>query len=216
MSILVIEDEHRIAEALKQGMEQERYVLDLAYTGHDGYQLASSEDYDLIIMDLMLPGMDGNTICSNLRKENIHTPILMLTAKSQVSDKVKGLDNGADDYLTKPFAFEELLSRIRALLRRPKNETSNLLTCGNVSMDTNSFEVSVSKKRISLSSKEYNLLEYLLRHKNMIISKDQIISHVWDYDSDILPNTVEVYVKKLRTKGIELTTVRGFGYKLGN
>ncbi len=216
MRILVIEDEHRIAEALKKGLEQERYIVDLAYTGHDGYQLASSEDYDLIVMDLMLPGMDGNTICSNLRKENIHTPILMLTAKSQVSDKVKGLDNGADDYLTKPFAFEELLSRIRALLRRPKNETSNLLTCGNVSMDTNSFEVSVSKKRISLSSKEYNLLEYLLRHKNMIISKDQIISHVWDYDSDILPNTVEVYVKKLRAKGIELTTVRGFGYKLGN
>lgn len=216
MRILVIEDEHRIAEALKKGLEQERYAVDLAYTGNDGYELASSEDYDLIVMDLMLPGMDGNTICSKLRKENIHTPILMLTAKSQVSDKVSGLDNGADDYLTKPFAFEELLSRIRALLRRPKNETSNLLTSGDISMDTNTFEVVVNNKPTTLSSKEYSLLEYLLRHKNMIVSKDQIISHVWDYDSDILPNTVEVYVKKLRAKGIELTTIRGFGYKLGN
>lgn len=216
MRILVIEDEHRIAEALKKGLEQERYAVDLAYTGSDGYELASSEDYDLIVMDLMLPGMDGNTICSRLRKENIHTPILMLTAKSQVSDKVAGLDNGADDYLTKPFAFEELLSRIRALLRRPKGEMSNELVGGNISMDTNTFEVKVGNNPITLSSKEYSLLEYLLRHKNMIVSKEQIISHVWDYDSDILPNTVEVYVKKLRTKGITITTVRGFGYKLGN
>ncbi len=215
MRILVIEDEHRIAEALKKGLEQERYAVDLAYTGSDGYELATGEDYDLIVMDLMLPGMDGNTICSKLRKENIHTPILMLTAKSQVSDKVAGLDNGADDYLTKPFAFEELLSRIRALLRRPKGETSNELVCGSVSMDVNTFEVKVGNKPITLSSKEYSLLEYLLRHKNMIVSKEQIISHVWDYDSDILPNTVEVYVKKLRAKGITLTTVRGFGYRLG-
>ena len=216
MRILVIEDEHRIATALKKGLEQERYAVDLAYTGNDGYELATGEDYDLIVMDLMLPMMDGNTICSKLRKENIHTPILMLTAKSQVSDKVRGLDNGADDYLTKPFAFEELLSRIRALLRRPKEETSNELMSGSISMDTKTFEVKVGDKPITLSSKEYSLLEYLLRHKNMIVSKDQIISHVWDYDSDILPNTVEVYIKKLRAKGIAITTMRGFGYKLDN
>jgi DNA-binding response OmpR family regulator len=154
-------------------------------------------------------------ICSKLRKENIHTPILMLTAKSQVSDKVAGLDSGADDYLTKPFAFEELLSRIRALLRRPRSETNNELVSGDISMDTTTFEVKISDQPITLSSKEYSLLEYLLRHKNMIVSKEQIISHVWDYDSDILPNTVEVYVKKLRAKGVALTTVRGFGYKLG-
>ena len=159
--------------------------------------------------------MDGNTICSKLRAENIHTPILMLTAKSQVSDKVSGLDSGADDYLTKPFAFEELLSRIRALLRRPKGETSTELINGNVSMNTNTFMVKVDNQTVSISSKEYSLLEYLLRHKNMIVSKEQIISHVWDYDSDILPNTVEVYVKKLRAKGIIITTVRGFGYRLG-
>ena len=215
MRILVIEDERRIAEALKKGLEQERYAVDLAYTGRDGYELATSEDYDLIIMDLMLPGMDGNTICSKLRTENIHTPILMLTAKSQVSDKVSGLDSGADDYLTKPFAFEELLSRIRALLRRPKGETSTELVNENVSMNTNTFVVKVDNQPVSMSSKEYSLLEYLLRHKNMIVSKEQIISHVWDYDSDILPNTVEVYVKKLRAKGINITTVRGFGYRLG-
>lgn len=215
MRVLVIEDEHRIAEALKKGLEQERYAVDLAYTGNNGYELATNEDYDLIVMDLMLPGMDGNTICSKLRKENIHTPILMLTAKSQVSDKVAGLDSGADDYLTKPFAFEELLSRIRALLRRPKGETSNELVSGDISMNTATFDVKVGEQPVALSSKEYSLLEYLLRHKNMIVSKEQIISHVWDYDSDILPNTVEVYVKKLRAKGIVLTTVRGFGYKLG-
>ena len=216
MRILVIEDEHRIAEALKKGLEQERYAVDLAYTGSDGYELANSEDYDLIIMDLMLPGMDGNTICAKLRKENIHTPILMLTAKSQISDKVKGLDNGADDYLTKPFAFEELLSRIRALLRRPKTKTSNKLESGSVSLDTETFEVKVDNKQVTLSSKEYSLLEYLLRQKKMIVTKEQIISHVWDYDSDILPNTVEVYVKKLRIKGITIQTIRGFGYKLGS
>lgn len=215
MRILIIEDEHRIAEALKKGLEQERYAVDLAYNGTDGHELATNEDYDLIIMDLMLPGMDGNTLCSKLRKENIHTPILMLTAKSQVSDKVRGLDNGADDYLTKPFAFEELLSRIRALLRRPKIETSSELTSGEISMNTNTFEVKVGDKPVTLSSREYSLLEYLLRHKNMIVSKEQIIAHVWDYDSNILPNTVEVYVKKLRTKGVSLATVRGFGYKLG-
>jgi DNA-binding response OmpR family regulator len=215
MRILVIEDEHRIAEALKKGLEQERYAIDLAYTGSNGYELATSEDYDLIIMDLMLPGMDGNTICSKLRQENIHTPILMLTAKSQVSDKVAGLDNGADDYLTKPFAFEELLSRIRALMRRPKNETNNELSSDSLSMNTNTYEVKLGDVPITLSSKEYSLLEYLLRHKNMIVTKEQIISHVWDYDSDILPNTIEVYIKKLRAKGIDILTVRGFGYKLG-
>jgi DNA-binding response OmpR family regulator len=215
MRILVIEDEHRIAEALKKGLEQERYAVDLAYTGSDGYELAASEDYDLIVMDLMLPEMDGNTICAKLRKENIHTPIIMLTAKSQVGDKVAGLDSGADDYLTKPFAFEELLSRIRALLRRPKGETSNELQQGPIVMNLTTFAVTLSGNPIVLSSKEYSLLEYLLRHKNMIISKDQIIAHVWDYESNILPNTVEVYIKKLRAKGIIIETVRGFGYRLG-
>lgn len=214
MRILVIEDEHRIAEALKKGLEQERYAVDLAYSGDDGYELASSEEYDAIVMDLMLPGMNGNEVCIKLRKNNIHTPIIMLTAKNQVSDKVFGLDSGADDYLTKPFAFEELLSRIRALLRRPKNDTSNLLKTKNITMNTITFDVKIDNRTVTLSSKEYSLLEYLMRHKNMIISKEQIIAHVWDYDSDILPNTVEVYIKKLRSKGVVIATIRGFGYKV--
>lgn len=215
MRILIIEDEHRIAEALRKGLEQERFAVDTAYDGKSGYELAGSDEYDLIVMDLMLPGIDGNEICKRLRRDNVHVPILMLTAKSQVSDKVRGLDNGADDYLTKPFAFEELLSRIRALLRRPKTDNStNILRVNSIAMDTSTFSVMIKKQPVALSSKEYSLLEYLLRHKNMVISKDQIIAHVWDYDSDILTNTVEVYIKKLRKKGIEIITIRGFGYKL--
>lgn len=214
MRVLVVEDEHRIAEAIKKGLSQERYAVDLAYTGTDGYDLATSEEYDAIIMDLMLPGMDGLAVCARLRKENIHTPILILTAKSQLQDKVVGLDTGADDYLTKPFAFDELLARLRALLRRPISETGVKLTVSDLSMDTANFEVKKAGKIIQLSSKEYALLEYLIRHARQVLSKDQIIAHVWDYDADILPNTIEVYIKKLRTKGINVTTVRGFGYKL--
>lgn len=214
MRILVVEDEHKIAEALSKGLTQERFAVDLAYSGTDGYDMASSESYDLIILDLMLPGMDGIEVCNRLRKENIHTPILMLTAKNQVRDRVKGLDTGADDYLSKPFAFEELLARIRALLRRPLRGESTKLKLGSWEMDTISFEVKNGSQVIELSSKEYSLLEYLLRHPGQVLSKEQIIGHVWNYDSDILPNTVEVYIAKLRTKGVPIKTLRGFGYKL--
>lgn len=214
MRILVVEDEHKIAEALRKGLAQERYAVDLAYTGTDGYDLATSEEYDLIILDLMLPGMDGIEVCARLRKENIHTPILMLTAKNQLQDKIKGLDTGADDYLPKPFAFEELLARIRALLRRPAGEVSVKIKIGDWSMDTTTFEVKHIGEVVSLSSKEYSLLEYMMRHPGQVLSKEQLITHVWNYDSDILPNTVEVYVKKLRNKSIPISTVRGFGYKL--
>lgn len=215
MRILVVEDEHRIAEAIRKGLEQERYAVDLAYTGTDGYDLAASEEYDLIILDLMLPGMDGLEVCKKLREDDIHTPVLVLTAKTQVRDKVVGLDSGADDYLAKPFAFEELLARIRALLRRPQKGLSNTLNVGELTLDTTSYEVKNGKKSITLSSKEFSLLEYMMRHPKQILSKEQIINHVWDYESDILPNTVEVYVKKLRTKGIPIVTMRGFGYRLG-
>ncbi|MFH1244759.1 MAG: response regulator transcription factor [bacterium] len=214
MRLLVVEDEHRIAEALRKGLTQERYAVDVAYTGADGYDLATSEEYDLLILDLMLPGMDGGEICIRLRKNNIHVPILMLTAKNQVQDRVKGLDSGADDYLPKPFAFEELLARIRALLRRPKGEVGTKLVVNTWSMDTLQREVRSANKIVAVSAKEYALLEYLLRHPNQILTKEQIIAHVWDYDSDILPNTVEVYIKKLRNKGLPIVTVRGFGYKL--
>jgi len=221
--ILVVEDEHKIANSIKKGLEQESYAVDIAFTGTDGYDLASTEDYDLIILDLLLPGMDGIKFCKKLREKNIHTPILILTAKGQIVDKVEGLDAGADDYLTKPFAFEELLARVRALTRRPTNSTGTVLKVENLTLDTINFEVKRSSQKIQLSNKEFALLEYLLRHPNQTLTKNQIISHVWDYDADILPNTVEVYIGYLRNKIDKpfkknpslIHTVRGFGYKVG-
>lgn len=222
MRILVVEDEHRIATAIKKGLMQERYAVDVAYTGTQGYDLASGEEYDLILLDLLLPGMDGLTICRNLRKANIHTPILMLTAKGQIQDKVEGLDAGADDYLTKPFSFEELLARIRALARRPKSAISENLAVGNLTLNLKTYAVERGGRAIRLSGKEFSLLEYLMRNSGRILTKDQIIAHVWNYDADILPNTVEVYIRNLRNKVDRpftnkktlIQTVRGFGYKI--
>jgi DNA-binding response OmpR family regulator len=210
MRVLVVEDEHKIANSIKKGLEQESYAVDVAYDGDDGFDLASTEDYDLIILDLLLPGMDGVMVCKKLREEKIHTPILMLTAKGQIADKVEGLDAGADDYLTKPFAFEELLARVRALSRRPHKSVGTRLNVEDLSLDTVSYEVKRAGSQIQLSNKEFALLEYLLRHPNQILTKDQIIGHVWDYDADILPNTVEPFPKSLAL----IHTVRGFGYKL--
>jgi len=223
MRILVVEDEHRIAESIKKGLEQEHYAVDVAYDGLDGFDLASTEEYDLILLDLMLPGKDGLTICRELRQKSINTPILILTAKGQTEDKVTGLDTGADDYLTKPFSFDELLARVRALCRRPTNSLSTVLTIDGLSLDTTNYTVTRDGQEIKLSGKEFSLLEFFLRHPRQILRKERIIGHVWDYDSDILPNTVEVYIKNLRhkidtpfTKKKPLfTTVRGFGYKLG-
>ena len=222
MRILVIEDEHRIANMLKKGLEQERFAVDAVYNGTEGFDLASTEDYDLIILDLMLPEMNGIEICKKLRAQQMHVPILMLTAKGQIYDKVEGLDSGADDYVTKPFSFEELLARIRALIRRPKRALSNQLTVADLFMDTNNFQIKRSDKIINLSNKEFSLLEYLMRQKNKILTKEQIISHVWNYDADILPNTIEVYIRNLRDKIDRpfknkkplIRTVRGFGYKI--
>lgn len=223
MRILVVEDEHKIAGSIKKGLEQESYAVDVAYTGPDGYDMASAEDYDIIILDLLLPGLDGIQVCKQLRQQNIHTPILMLTARGQISDRVTGLDAGADDYLTKPFAFEELLARVRALSRRPHTSTGTTLSYEGLSLNTSSYDVLRAGKSIRLSSKEYSLLEYLLRHPNQVLTKDQIIGHVWNYDADVLPNTVEVYIGYLRNKIDKpypdqpplIQTVRGFGYKLG-
>jgi DNA-binding response OmpR family regulator len=223
MRLLVVEDEHRIAASIKKGLEQERYAVDVAYDGTDGYDLASSEEYDLILLDLMLPGMDGLEICQKLRDKKIDTPILMLTARGQVEDKITGLNTGADDYLTKPFSFDELLARIRALTRRPKNSIDTIITVNGLSLNTITFDVSRDGVPIRLSGKEYSLLEFLMRHPHQIVRKERIIGHVWDYDSNILPNTVEVYIRNLRQKIDKpfknkkplITTQRGFGYKLG-
>lgn len=222
MRILVVEDEHKIAAAVKRGLEMETYSVDLAYTGIEGYDLASTEDYDLILLDLMLPELNGMEICTKLRENKIHTPILMLTAKSELEDKVNGLNCGADDYLTKPFAFEELLARIRALLRRPANALEPQLVCNNLILNTQNLAVLRNNKVIALSKKEYSLLEYLMRNQSKVLTKAQIISHVWDYDSNILDNTVEQYIGYLRNKidrafpkeAKLIHTVRGFGYTL--
>lgn len=224
MRILVVEDEHRIANSIKKGLEMESYAVDVAYDGNDGFDLASTEDYDAIILDLLLPRMDGITVCKKLREEKIHTPILMLTAKGELNDKVEGLNSGADDYLVKPFAFEELLARIRALIRRPKTANGTILTLDDLSLNTLTYEVKRGDKEIRLSGKEFSLLEYLLRHPRRIFTKEQIIGHVWNYDADILPNTVEVYIGYLRNKidrpfpkkPALIHTIRGFGYKIGN
>lgn len=222
MKVLVIEDEHKVAQAIKKGLEQESFVIDVIFDGESGLDLAVSEPYDVIILDRMLPIMDGISFCKKLREQQNHTPVLMLTAKGQVMDKVEGLNSGADDYLVKPFAFEELLARIRALVRRPKKQLDNILSCDDLTLNTQSFEVKRGKESIFLSGKEYALLEYLIRNKGKILTKDQIITHVWNYESDILPNTVEVYIGYLRKKIDSpfpnkrplFHTVRGFGYKL--
>lgn len=220
MRILVVEDEHKIANSLKKGLEQESYAVDVVYTGTDGYDFGLSDEYDVIILDRLLPGIDGLTICQRLRAEGVHTPILMLTAKGQVDDRVEGLNAGADDYLVKPFAFSELLARVKALIRRPQKTASSILTLADLQLNTITYEVNRGGKDIRLSSKEFSLLEYLLRHANKIITKDQIINHVWDYDASVLPNSVEVYIRHLRSK-IDMPfrqplihTVRGFGYKI--
>ncbi len=223
MKVLIVEDEHKIANAIRQGLEQEHFVVDVAYDGTSGYDLASSESYDIIILDRLLPGMDGLTLCKKLRLQANHTPIIMLTAKTQVGDRVEGLQGGADDYLTKPFAFEELLARIKALSRRPREIAKTKLKVDDLVLNTDNYEVLRGKKSITLSAKEFALLEYLMRHSKKIVTKEQIISHVWNYDTDILPNTVEVFIGYLRNKidkpfsdklGL-IKTVRGFGYKIG-
>jgi len=216
MKILVVEDEHQIAQSIKKGLEQENYAVDVAYTGTDGYDLASAEDYNLILLDLMLPGIDGLTICKKLRSSQNHTPILMLTARSQVEDKVVGLDSGADDYLSKPFAFEELLARVRALVRRPQEIATSVLSVGNLSLDTQNFKVTLNNYEIKLSSREFSLLEYLMRNAGVTVTKEKIISRLWNYDEEVLPNTVEVYVRNIRQKigSNFIETIRGFGYRL--
>ena len=221
MRILVVEDEHKIASALKRALERESYAVDVCYDGDEGHAMATTEPYDAAIIDRMLPGnYSGTDIIKAMRAGGIHTPVLLLTALGRTADKTEGLDSGADDYLVKPFALEELLARVRALLRRPAQAQSTVLTAGDLELDTTTYHVSRAGHTIHLTSKEFALLEYLLRNPNRPLSKDMIIAHVWDYDADVLPNTVEVYIKYLRAKidkpfGTPLIhTVRGFGYSL--
>ncbi len=216
MKVLVVEDEHKIGSSIKRGFEQESWAVDLAFDGETGFDMAMSESYDVIVLDLMLPKMNGLEVCKKLRSEGKHTPVLMLTAKGEMGDKMDGFDSGADDYLVKPFAFEELLARVKAIGRRPPVIRKNVLTSGDVSLDTTNFVVKKSGNEVALSKKEYSLLEFFIKNKGKVLSKESIISHVWDYDADILPNTIEVFVGYLRNKlGKDfIQTVRGFGYKI--
>lgn len=223
MRILIVEDEHKIASSLKRGLESEGYAVDAVFDGDDGYSYATTEQYDLIILDQMLPGQyDGVAILEHLRKSGNHVPVLFLTAKATLGDKIDGLDSGADDYLTKPFSFTELLARVRALLRRPTTMIQNTIEYQDLSLSTSSFRVTRSGKDIELTAKEFTLLEYLMRHAEQIVSKDTLIQHVWNYDADVLPNTVEVYIGYLRNKidkpfgkNSLIQTKRGFGYYIG-
>lgn len=219
MRILIVEDEKKVASFVKKGLEEEYYSVDVAYDGKQGYELALSEEYDLILLDVMLPFKDGITLTKELRSAKVETPILLLTAKDKIHDKVDGLDAGAEDYMTKPFAFEELLARIRALLRRNVSSKSVLLKAGDLVLDTQSHKVTRGNKIVDLTPKEYSILEYLMRNKNSVISRTKLSEHVYDYHFDTDTNVIDVYINKLRNKidkGFEgpqlLHTVRGIGY----
>ncbi|QCT40224.1 response regulator transcription factor [Candidatus Saccharibacteria bacterium oral taxon 955] len=220
MRILLVEDDVAIAQSLKEGLEDEAYAVDVAHDGDGGYRTATADEYDVIILDVMLPEMNGYEVCRALRKDGNQTPILMLTARDAERDIVEGLDMGADDYLAKPFSFEVLLARLRALLRRPNEKLEEILRVGDLMLDPSLKKVMRAAQEISLTAKEYAVLEYLMRNAGKVLSKEQIISHVWDFDADVLPNNVELFVMFLRRKidkpfGSKLIhTVPGFGYKL--
>ena len=220
MRVLLIEDDVTITRLLKEGLEDESYAVDVVNDGSEGYRTAAADDYDVIILDIMLPGMNGYEVCRALRNDGNKTPILMLTARDTERDIVEGLDTGADDYLAKPFSFDVLLARIRALLRRPNEKLEEILQVGDLKLDPSSKKVTRALQEINLTAKEYGVLEYLMRNKGKVLSKEQIISHVWDFDADVLPNNVELFIMFLRRKIDKpfksklIHTVSGFGYKL--
>jgi heavy metal response regulator len=218
MRILVVEDERKVASFIKKGLEEDYYSVDIALDGKEGARLALSEEYDLIILDIMLPFKDGISILKDIRTENISTPVLMLTAKDNVEDKVLGLDSGADDYLAKPFAFDELLARVRSLMRRTSTEKKVVLTAGDLQLDTQTHKAFRNSTEIQLTPKEYAILEYLLRNKNRVVTRTILSEHVYDYHFDSDTNVIDVYINKLRNKIDKgfynpiLQTVRGVGY----
>ena len=220
MRILVVEDEHNLAGVLKRGLQEHGYAVDLAHDGEDGLAFAETGEHDLIILDVMLPGLGGFEVARILRARRLGTPILMLTARDTVDDRVAGLDSGADDYLVKPFAFRELTARVRALLRRHDLIKDPLLRMADLEIDTTSREVRRAGKVVSLTSKEYAVLEYLARNPNRVLTRTQIAEHVWNYEFTAMSNVVDVYIRYLRRKLDDgrdpklLHTVRGAGYQL--
>jgi len=222
MRILVVEDEKRIADFIARGLKEEHYSVDIAYDGERGLYLAEINPYDLMIFDIMLPKYEGVEICRQLRSQKINTPILMLTARAAVKDKVTGLNAGADDYLTKPFSFEELLARIRVLLRRPTNNKTALLKVADLELNQLSHEVKRAGKWMILTAKEFSLLEYLMLNTGQVISRSMISEHVWNEQFDSMTNVIDVHIRNLRNKiddGFKrklIHTLRGSGYILKN
>jgi DNA-binding response OmpR family regulator len=219
MQILIVEDEEKIANFLRRGLMEERYAVDIAYDGEEALYKFDINEYDLVILDLMLPKVDGLTVCRKIRISNTNIPILILTAKDSLEDKIKGLDWGADDYMIKPFSFSELSARIRALLRRGNKADPTILTIDNLLLNPATRTVKRNGKIIDLTAREYSLLDYFIRNQNTVLTKTKILEHVWDYNYDGFSNVVETYVKYLRKK-LQINpkdkkliyTLRGFGY----
>jgi len=220
MRILIVDDDRRLCNIIKRGLTEEAYVVDVAYDGEDGEYLATINPYDLIILDIMMPKKDGIEVCRELRSNRVNTPILMLTAKDAVEDRITGLDAGADDYLVKPFAFNELLARIRALLRREGQAKTPEIRVGDLHLNTRTREVWRGDRSIELTTKEYVILEYFMRHPNIVVTRTMLEEHAWDYDFDSMSNLIDVYIRRLRRKIDEsettslIQTVRGAGYRL--
>jgi DNA-binding response OmpR family regulator len=218
LRLLVVEDEPSLLSIITKRLKEEGYGVDSAKDGREGENYISSAEYDCIILDIMIPFQDGLTLLRKIRARNISAPVLLLTAKDSIDDRVTGLDSGADDYLVKPFSFDELLARVRAMLRRHKDKKNTILSVGDLEMDTITREVQRGGKAIELTSKEYSILEYFLRNKNRVLTKSQIAEHVWNYDFEYNSNIVEVYVRYLRRKMDEefenklIHTIRGGGY----
>ncbi len=220
MRVLVVEDEPKIASFIQKGLQEEHYAVDLAFDGEEALDWASMAEYDLIVLDILLPKRNGISVCRELRQRGIRAPILMLTAKDTVDDRVTGLDSGADDYLVKPFAFRELVARLRALARRPPEVHGPVLQVADLQLDTVNHRVTRAGRSIELTPKEYSLLEFLMRHPNQILSRTVIGEHVWNYDFYSQSNIVDVYIRYLRRKldyGFTpplIHTIRGVGYRL--
>ena len=218
MRILLVEDEKKLSDVIKKGLIEEGYAVDQAINGEEGLYLAESESYDVIVLDIMLPKIDGMTVCKELRKKGIVIPVLMLTAKTRVEDKVTGLNVGADDYLTKPFEFIELKSRVHALIRRSSQKPVSVISIGDIEIDTVKHIVKKKGKEIELTAKEFAILEFLARHKDEVVTRTQIMEHIWDYNFEGLSNVVDVFIASLRKKmkGKVIKTVHGVGYKLSD
>ncbi len=219
MKILVVEDEQKLNAAIVQGLRSRGYTVDSAFDGAEGERFAREHSYDCILLDVMMPVMDGFTMCSNLRKSGIQTPVIFLTAKGDIHEKIEGFNVGADDYVAKPFSFDELVARIRAISRRAPSVQGDVLTLNTLSLDTRSQIVTVAGKPIDLTLREYGLLEYFLRNQNVMVTREDILSHVWDRFYDSLSNVVDVHLKNLRKKlpkeyAKKIQTVWGKGYRL--